>query len=89
MANLKSSIKSIENTKRDRARRLKVINALKDALKKAVKGISAKAADTEALVKNTIKLIDKAISNGILKKNTGARKKSRLMKKLNALKNAK
>ncbi|MCX5750295.1 MAG: 30S ribosomal protein S20 [Candidatus Saganbacteria bacterium] len=86
MANLKSSIKSIENTKRDRARRLKVIWALRESLKDALKGISTKAADNESLVRNTIKLIDKAISNGILKKNTGARKKSRLMKKLNALK---
>jgi len=31
------------------------------------------------------KAVDKAIEHGVLKKNTGARKKSRLMKKFNAL----
>jgi small subunit ribosomal protein S20 len=86
VANIKASIKSIRTTKRRRGRRLKVIYNLKDVLKKALKGISSKAADAETAVRAAIKLVDKAISNGILKKNAGARKKSRLMKKLNALK---
>lgn len=44
-----------------------------------------KTDEAKKSVLQSIKEIDKAISKGIIKKNTGARKKSRLMKKLNAL----
>ena len=37
----------------------------------------------EALTKDAIKKIDKAVKAGVIKKNTAARKKSRLMKKVN------
>jgi len=51
--------------------------------------ITAKKAD-EALVAARLlsKKFDKALAKGILKKNTVARNKSRLMKKLNTLKKA-
>ena len=38
---------------------------------------------------NTIKAIDKAMQNQVIKKNTGSRMKSRLMLRLNALDKAK
>ncbi len=41
--------------------------------------------EAQKIINQSIKEIDRAISKGIIKKNTGARKKSRLMKKLNAL----
>jgi small subunit ribosomal protein S20 len=43
-----------------------------------------KVKDAGQKVQATIKAIDKAIQNKVMKKNTGARIKSRLMKKLNS-----
>lgn len=64
--------------------------AAKSKLKKAIKTsrkviVDKKADDAKAEVLKTIKLLDKAASKGIIKKNTAARNKSRLMKRLNSL----
>lgn len=68
-----------------------VANArVKDLLKKEIK-ISRKMIDdkkteeAKAEVFKTIRMLDKAVSKGTLKKNTAARKKSRLMKRLSGL----
>ena len=57
---------------------------LKTEIKKANAAIAAGAADKEAVVRVAIKKIDQAASKGILHKNTAARRKSALAKKLNA-----
>ena len=44
-----------------------------------------KADEAKAEILKTVRMIDKATSKGILKKNTAARKKFRLMKKLKGL----
>lgn len=63
----------------------KAINSqLKTEIKKANAAIAAGAADKEAVVRVAIKKIDQAASKGILHKNTAARRKSALAKKLNA-----
>lgn len=79
----KSAIKTLrKDTKR--AQKSKNVKAdVKTLLKKSRKAIDEKANDAEKLVKDTIKKFDKAAQKGIIKKNTAARKKSRLMKKLN------
>jgi len=41
---------------------------------------------TKEAISSTIKAIDKAAKKGVIKKNTAARKKSRLQKKINTLK---
>jgi small subunit ribosomal protein S20 len=41
--------------------------------------------DAQAEVKNAIKALDKAVSMGVIHKNNAARRKSRLVKKLNSL----
>ena len=51
---------------------------MRTAVKKANKDLT-----NEALTKDAIKKIDKAVKAGVIKKNTAARKKSRLMKKVN------
>ena len=74
-----STKKSIQNFK---AKKL-----IKDLIKKSQKLISSGEADKAAAqIKVAIKAIDKAIGKRIIKKNTGARKKSRLMIKLNKIK---
>ena len=58
-------------------------------LKLARKAIDAKKADEAAKQgRAAIKAIDKAVAHGILKKNTAARLKGRLTKRVNAAKKA-
>jgi small subunit ribosomal protein S20 len=56
-----------------------VKNEFKDAIKKARKLISAKDAKAKEMVLKAAKLLDKAARKGTIKKNSAARKKSRLM----------
>ena len=77
--------KLIRIAERNRIRRIKVLAEMKTIIKKAEKAISSKAKDANEATKLAIKKIDKAVSNGIIHKNAGARRKSRLMKKLNSI----
>jgi len=83
MANIKSAIKRIQTTKRNELRNKSAKAGIRTILKKALGLISSKSAEAEKLVHQAIKDIDKAVSKGILHKNTASRKKSRLVKKLN------
>lgn len=63
----------------------KVLNSqLKTEIKKANTAIETNAEDKAAAVRVAIKKIDQAAAKGILHKNTAARRKSSLEKKLNA-----
>lgn len=55
----------------------------KDAIKKTLKAASPDKA--KELIREAQKALDKAAKTGVIKKNTAARKLSRLMKKVNAL----
>lgn len=83
MANIKSSKKAIKviakKTEENHDYKARVKNTIKDC----EKAIAAKdvAAATEA-VKKVQKNIDKAVSKGVIKKNTADREKSRLNKKV-------
>ena len=57
---------------------------IKTEIKKANVAIESNAADKAEAVKVAVKRIDQAAAKGILHKNTAARKKSALDKKLNA-----
>lgn len=73
--NIKAAVKNSNTKKR-----------VKDLVKSAQKLVAAKKQNEAVVkVKDAIKAIDKAIQKKILKKNTGARHKSRLVKKLNQL----
>ncbi len=79
----KSAMKALRQDKK-RALYNKAIKVdIKTLLKKSRKAVDSNAEKAEELVKTTIKKFDKAAQKGVIKKNTAARKKSRLMKKLN------
>lgn len=84
MANIKAAIKYIRKSRKNRARNIAVKDNIKRSVKKALKLIAIKDKSAADAVKKAVSAIDKAAENGILHKNTAARKKSRLMKKLNA-----
>ncbi len=81
MANIKSQKKrNITNAKRHERNK-----SAKAELKTRVKAAEASVgSDDDAAVRAAVKRIDMAVSKGIIHKNTAARKKSRLMKKVNA-----
>ena len=80
MANIKSAKKRVLIAEKNRIRNVAFKTSIKTALKKALE--LAAADDKEALnaaISKAYQLCDKAVSKGILHKNTAARKKSRLV----------
>ena len=82
MANIKSQKKRIL-TNNKRHERNKAVNAeMKTLTKQATYSIGTDANDEDVRV--AMKRIDSAVSKGVIHKNTAARKKSRLMQKVNS-----
>ena len=80
MANIKSAKKRVLIAEANRVRNVAFKTSIKTAVKKAL--ALATGEDNEALnsaVSKVYQLCDKAVSKGILHKNTAARKKSRLV----------
>ena len=77
----KSAKKALRQSQRKRARNLKKIKELKILLKK-VKGLISQKKTKEAkeILPQVYKILDKTVKAGLMKKNTAARKKSRLTK---------
>ncbi len=84
MANIQSQIKRNRQTEKRNLRNRKVRSELHTRTKNAVTAIEEDGDDKAETVDAAIKRIDKAAQSGVLHKNTAARRKSRLIKKLNA-----
>jgi small subunit ribosomal protein S20 len=87
MANIKSAKKRVLIAEANRQRNVAFKSSIKTAVKKAL--ALAVESDKEALaaaISNVYKLCDKAVSKGVLHKNTAARKKSRLVLAIKKLK---
>jgi small subunit ribosomal protein S20 len=82
----KSAQKELRKSKKNQIYNKKVVDHLKNIIKKSQKAISQKENKAEELVQGALKALDKAAQKGIIKKNTRDRKKSRLQKKLNQIK---
>ena len=86
MANIKSAKKRVLIAQRNEERNVAFKSSIKTAVKKAL--ALAVGEDKEALnaaLSKVYQLCDKAVSKGILHKNTAARKKSRLTVAINKL----
>ena len=84
MQNIKSAKKRVKVIATKTMQNKAINSQLKTEIKKANAAIDGNAADKEAAVRVAIKKIDQAAAKGILPKNTAARRKSTLAKKLNA-----
>jgi len=83
-------MKALRQSKKRQERNRMVKETVAYLRKQTRKAFEAKdRKKAEEWVKKTIKALDKAVQNGVLKKNTVSRTKSRLMKKLNDLKGKK
>ena len=79
MANLKSSKKDIRRTKK----RTLANKIVRDNMKGTMKNFTRLEKTTKEDVSALYKSLDKAVKKGIIKKQTAARRKSRLMKNAN------
>ena len=89
VANTSSAIKRVRSNARKRQRNLLVRSATMTHMKQANAALSeGKAEDAEQAVKSAIQALDRAAGKGVLHNNNAARRKSRMMAKLNKLKAA-
>jgi small subunit ribosomal protein S20 len=82
LANTKSAEKRIRSNERKRLRNQSYRSRVKTVIRKAEQLIFGGQSSEEA-VREAISTLDKAAGKGIIHKNNAARRKSRLMKKLN------
>ena len=86
MPNIKSSVRSVKTDAERRARNASEKSAVKTASRKVTEGAKAGTKEeTTVLLTKATSLIDKAVKKGVLHKNTAARKKSRLAKRVNKI----
>jgi small subunit ribosomal protein S20 len=83
MPNIKSAIKRVKTTSTRTLRNAAAKSALRTSIKKFEAALAANDANAGALLKQALRNLDKAVTKGLLHKNTAARKKSRLTKKFN------
>ena len=89
MANKHAAEKAIRQSARHHDRNRIIRVTARTEVKNANKSVAAgNPADAEKAVKEAIRSLDMAAQKGIIKKNNAARRKSRLMKKLNQVKTA-
>lgn len=82
----KAAMKALKQSTKKAVRNFKTKKKIKELIKDSKSLIGLKEKTAADKVKEAIKAIDKAVQKKVLKKNSGARKKSRLMKKLNLAK---
>lgn len=79
MAITKGAKKALRSSERKRVFNTRRKNAMSDSVKEVKKLVaSGSQAEAEKLIAKAYQAIDKARKNGVIKKNTAARKKSRL-----------
>ena len=85
MANIKSQKKRIITNKKASILNNDVKSSMKTAIKKFERSLSEGKDVALTKLNTAIKAIDKAAAKGVIKKNTAARYKSNITKKLNEL----
>lgn len=85
MPNIKSAKKRVKVIEKKTLRNNMIKTSYKTAVKKFEEAINAgKIEEAKVLLSEATKKIDQACTKGVIVKNTAARKKSNLSKKLNA-----
>lgn len=84
MANTKSAIKRIRQSENRRLRNRIVRTRVRTVLKTARATVETPGSDARAAVLQAIRTLDKAVTKGVIHRNTAARKKSALARRLNA-----
>jgi small subunit ribosomal protein S20 len=85
VANIKSQIKRNRTNEAARLRNKAARSELKTRVKRAVTSASAGAETSAEDLRLAVKRLDKAAARGIIHKNQAANRKSRLVRRINAL----
>ncbi len=86
MPNIRSAAKAMRSSAKKHMRNKSIKSALKTVTKKVEKlAVPEQAEAAGATMPSVASALDKAAQKGIIHRNTAARKKSRLMKRLNAV----
>ncbi|MFT7474294.1 MAG: small subunit ribosomal protein S20 [Verrucomicrobiales bacterium] len=85
VANIKSQIKRNRQTEKRNARNRAIRAELRTRTKNVLESAEAGSDDTEENLRLAIKRIDMAVTKGTMHKNTAARTKSRLTKRVRSL----
>ncbi|MBW3624878.1 MAG: 30S ribosomal protein S20 [Armatimonadetes bacterium] len=83
MPNIKSVIKDVQKSRERERRNTSAKSAIKTMVKKTRIAIDTNPAEANDQLLKAISLIDRVEDKGIIHRNTAARRKSRLMKRLN------
>ncbi len=82
MANTKSAIKRIKQNEKRRQRNRAARSRLRSVTKDAAAALHGRSGEAPALVREAIRTLDKAVTQGVVHRNTAARRKSALARKL-------
>ncbi len=86
MANTRSALKRMRQSEKRRVRNAAVRSSVRTAVKTTRTALAAASLeDARASLARAIRLLDKAVTKGVVHKNAAARKKSRLSRQLNVL----
>lgn len=85
MANTRSAIKRMTQNEKRRLRNRTIRSTVRTAVKSARAALGSKTPDTKAAVIAAIRALDRAVTKGVIHRNTAARKKSALARRLAAL----
>ena len=84
MANIKSQIKRNLQNERRRLRNKAVRSELRTRTRSAVTAAESGATDAAEALRLAVKRLDQAAAKGVIHKNTAARRKSRLVRRISA-----
>lgn len=84
MANTKSALKRIRQNEVRRTRNRMVRSKIRTTVKSARTALAETGGDSRAAVLSAIRALDKAVTKGVVHRNTAARKKSALARRLAA-----
>ena len=82
MANTRSAMKRIKQNEKRRLRNRAARSTIRSALKTARSAAAEKSPQSKEVVLEAIRVLDRAVSRGIIHRNTAARKKSALARSL-------
>ena len=82
MANTRSAMKRIKQNEKRRLRNRAARSTIRSSLKTARAAAAEKSAQSKEVVLEAIRVLDRAVSRGIIHRNTAARKKSALARSL-------
>jgi small subunit ribosomal protein S20 len=82
VANTRSAMKRIKQNEKRRLRNRAARSTIRSALKTARAAAAEKSPQSKEVVLEAIRILDRAVSRGVIHRNTAARKKSALARSL-------